>query len=418
MRYYVTIGERTFEVTLDEQGVEVDGVRAAADLRAVPGTPMHHLLLDGASHLLHAENGGAGEWLLYAHGARYEAQVMDERTRSIRTLAASSVTAGIAAVCASVPVAAAPSDAEPLRIELAAPASCPAHPTLAERIRSHTPRVREASAAESSRALRVGVTSEGDRFVADLRLIEDEEALERRVPGRTCEEVLAAIALITALAIDPLASAVPSDGGMSSQEEGARRAPDSTALRPTTPEPDAGGPPPKPVRLHARARVGVSLDLHGMGELVLGRSVWVEGALATRLAPALRIRLARTQSFTEDQNERSAYFHLTTVALETCFTAARSRATLELRPCAGLAGGVLEGASAAFGVQRMPRPWASLGAMLQGRWAIHGPLELEAALGLGLPLVRDNFFFLPRDDVYRAPGVVLLGNVGVGTTFW
>ncbi len=94
MRYYVTIGERTFEVTLDEQGVEVDGVRAAADLRAVPGTPMHHLLLDGASHLLHAENGGAGEWLLYAHGARYEAQVMDERTRTIRALTAAAAGPG------------------------------------------------------------------------------------------------------------------------------------------------------------------------------------------------------------------------------------------------------------------------------------------------------------------------------------
>ena len=39
------------------------------------------------------------------------------------------------------------------------------------------------------------------------------------------------------------------------------------------------------------------------------------------------------------------------------------------------------------------------------------------SVGLTLPLVRDNFFFLPRGDVYRAPGVVLLGNVGVGTRF-
>jgi len=94
MRYYVTIDERTVEVVLDDEGIEVDGVRVAADLRAVPGTPMHHLLLDGASHLLHAANGGPGEWLLYAHGARYEAQVMDERTRAIRALTAAAAGPG------------------------------------------------------------------------------------------------------------------------------------------------------------------------------------------------------------------------------------------------------------------------------------------------------------------------------------
>ncbi len=343
--------------------------------------------------------------------------------RSIRTLTVSALAAGVAVVCTSLSLAAAPAGAEPLRIELTAPPSCPTRPTLAERIRSHTPRVREASAAESSRALRVVVTSEGDRFVGELRLVEEGEALERRVPGRTCEEVLAAVALITALAIDPLASAVPSEAGMSIEED-AGHVPDSAPFRPTAPELDAGRPLPEPGRRHVHARVGVSLDAQGMGELVLGRSVWLEGALATRLSPALRVRLSRTQSFTEEHSGRPAHFHLTTAALDACFTAARSRGglehvgTLELRPCVMIAGGVLEGASAAFGVQRMPRPWASLGAMLQGRWAFYGPLELEAALGLGLPLVRDNFFFLPRDDVYRAPGVVLLGNVGVGTTFW
>ncbi|HEU5208987.1 MAG TPA: biotin/lipoyl-containing protein [Longimicrobiales bacterium] len=90
MRYFVTIGERTFEVTLDDEGIEVNGERVQADLRAVPGTPMHHLLLDGASHLLHAQNGTAGQWVLYANGARYDTEVVDERTRAIRALTSAS----------------------------------------------------------------------------------------------------------------------------------------------------------------------------------------------------------------------------------------------------------------------------------------------------------------------------------------
>lgn len=89
MRYYVTIGERTFEVTLDDEGMAVDGARVQADLRPVPGTPMHHLLLDGQSYLLHAASGRAGEWVLHANGARYDTEVVDERTRAIRALTSS-----------------------------------------------------------------------------------------------------------------------------------------------------------------------------------------------------------------------------------------------------------------------------------------------------------------------------------------
>lgn len=89
MRYYVTIGERTFEVTLDDEGMAVDGARVQADLRPVPGTPMHHLLLDGQSYLLHAASRRAGEWVLHANGARYDTEVVDERTRAIRALTSS-----------------------------------------------------------------------------------------------------------------------------------------------------------------------------------------------------------------------------------------------------------------------------------------------------------------------------------------
>lgn|GEM_PF-2216008 len=345
--------------------------------------------------------------------------------RSIRIVTATAVMAGLGAVCASLPVASASEaltpthEAESLRVELTAPASCPPRPTLFERVRAHTPRVREAAGGESSRALRVVVTSEGDRFVADLHLVEEDEALERRVRGKTCEEVLAAVALITALAIDPLASTVPTDAG--GPVEDAASAPDASVARSIVV--DADGGPPRSKRARVRGSIGVSLEAHGLGELVLGRSIWLEGALAAGISPAVRLRLGQTQSFTEERDLRRASFVLTTVAVDGCMTALRSKAELEgtsmleLRPCAGVAGGVLEGASSAFGVHRMPRPWVSLGAMLQGRLRIFGPLALEAALGLSFPLVRDNFFFLPRNDVYRAPDVVLLGNVGVGTTF-
>ncbi len=340
-------------------------------------------------------------------------------TRWIRIVGVGVSAALVALVASGSLSSAAPSETEALRIEATAPDSCPAR-TLGDRVRSHTSRVREAKAGERARALHVVITSEADGFVAQLRLVEEGEALERRVPGKTCEEVLAAVALITALAIDPLASAVPTDAGASREsEEIEDAAPDARA--PVVTEVDAGRPPPPRAPVHAR--FGVSLEAYGLGQVVLGRAVWIEGGLSTRAAPALRLKVARTQSFTEESEARPAFFQLTTIAVEGCVTALRTRAeldpgTIELRPCAQIASGVLEGSSSAFGsVHDMPRPWASLGAMVQARWRFFGPLELEAAFGLTVPLVRDNFFFLPRSDVYRAPGVLLLGNVGVGTTF-
>jgi hypothetical protein len=315
----------------------------------------------------------------------------------------------------------APPPSAPLRVELSAPPGCPASPDLLERVRRHTPRVRGAHADEPARSLRVHIAPRADRLVAELRLVDGSETLERQVPGRTCEEVLAAVALITAFAIDPLASATPRDVVDDVPDE----AHDAGTPDARPPPPlhvwidDRTRPAPVPEAERLHARVGVALEAHGLGQLVLGRSVWMEGWRASGLAPSLRLRLAQTRTFTVEPEGRPAFFALTTAAFEGCVTAwSTSRDVLQLRPCVAAAVGALEGASSAFGPARATtRPWASLGGRIQTRWSFWGPLALELGLGLTLPLVRDDFFFLPRIDVYRAPAVVLLGDVGIGTTF-
>ncbi len=56
MKYFVTVAGRDHEVTLDGDQVSVDGVLVAATVSTVPGTPMRHLVLDGAA----ADRGGVG----------------------------------------------------------------------------------------------------------------------------------------------------------------------------------------------------------------------------------------------------------------------------------------------------------------------------------------------------------------------
>lgn len=335
--------------------------------------------------------------------------------------------------------ATAAADAVPVRVELVAPESCPSRPTLFERVRSHTPRAREATADESSRALRVVIVPEAGRFAAELRLVEGGESLERRVAGDTCEEVLAAVALIVALTIDPLATSAPLD----TDAEGAEPTPPPEPPAPSAPgrdedarssrsrasasiSPDASERRRRPTRSAARvdASFGTSLEAYGLGEAVLGRGIWAEASLRGRASPALRLRLSRTQSFTVEREMRPAFFTLTTMGADGCVTALRNERRaddlepLVLRPCAQVSAGILEASSAAFGpVHRTRRPWLSIGAVLQARWRLVGPLALESAGGIAAPLVRDDFYFLPRTHMYRPPGAVLVGNVGIGATF-
>ena len=88
MRYIVTIGGRTIEVDLTGPRPRVDGREIDADLRAVPGTAVRHLIVDGAAHTLIARPGSRkGVWRLRLNGQAFEAQALDERTRAIRQMA-------------------------------------------------------------------------------------------------------------------------------------------------------------------------------------------------------------------------------------------------------------------------------------------------------------------------------------------
>lgn len=86
MLYHVTIGDRTVTVELEGDRVIVDGEDAGtADLAALPGTAVRHLLLDQASHTVIAHRVDSA-WALHVDGWPVEAIVVDERTRAIRAM--------------------------------------------------------------------------------------------------------------------------------------------------------------------------------------------------------------------------------------------------------------------------------------------------------------------------------------------
>jgi len=82
VKYFVTIGAQTIEVEVDGSRVLVGGKPFEAQLAAVSGTPLYHLLLSGESWTAAVEPlEDAGRWALGMVGERVEVAVQDERSR-------------------------------------------------------------------------------------------------------------------------------------------------------------------------------------------------------------------------------------------------------------------------------------------------------------------------------------------------
>jgi biotin carboxyl carrier protein len=88
MRYFVDLGAGPVAVDVDGDRVTVDGRTYDATLRALPGTPLRQLMIDGRPRTLSVHSAGRGRWELGFAGELREVEVMDERTRHIRSLTA------------------------------------------------------------------------------------------------------------------------------------------------------------------------------------------------------------------------------------------------------------------------------------------------------------------------------------------
>ena len=104
MKYIVSVAGREVEIEVDGDQVRIGGRAHTATLSSAPGTPVRQLLLDGRAQSLAVEGAGGGRWAVTRAGERWELEVMDERTRHIRSLAGSSDRArGPAALKAPMP---------------------------------------------------------------------------------------------------------------------------------------------------------------------------------------------------------------------------------------------------------------------------------------------------------------------------
>jgi len=332
-------------------------------------------------------------------------------------------------------------------------------------LRQRTGRFQLVSAAEQTRVFVVTITH-ADALVAGRLEIQGPgtEASLRNVSGKTCDEVMAALALMTALAIDPsalspsaLSPSIVSPTAPARTDLSNRTAPASAApprpppasaparLAPTpsassppssTERPDSNPPrmaPARPQALPASARWKWSAGAHGGVTLGmsptagLGGSLFVEAAApgATVLGPVLRTGLFLNQSDATLASGAGAEFQWAAAMVEGCpIRLIVGDSGVTLYPCLAFHLGVLRGQG-----RHLDRPskttdlWSDLGPVARIRVAVSARLFLEAQGMLVFPLHRLTFDVQesgPTKDpttVFAVPAVGALAGIGVSYEF-
>jgi hypothetical protein len=301
---------------------------------------------------------------------------------------------------------------ESVRIDYAAPAGCPDVTAFFLSLRERTTRFREAGPDEQARRFLVRVRTVGSSFSGRLEIRSpDGRTAVRNVDAPICDEVSNALALITALTIDPNAlTGSPKMAGTSQVEPtpGSAAGPDrprsplSAAAVVTLPllaTPDASQPWRWSAGLLGHATFLVSPTLGYGGDIF----VEAEAPDSSRLGPAVRMGIFLNQSDVELPSGRAARFQWALTEIDGC--------PVRL--------GVIHGEG-----RRISQPkktvslWSDAGPMLRLRFGVTARLFLDAQGGIVLPLHRPSFEITDMGSSMTAYSVPRLGaSAGIGVAY-
>ncbi len=345
----------------------------------------------------------------------------------------------ILAVLAAAALAAAPARAEPppLRVDYEAAPGCPGAAIFLEEIQWRTSLARVAGPEEAALPVNARIVRRGAVSRGRLVLGVGKDAITREVEGAPCDEVVSALALITALAVDPRARTAP-------KAPPPPPPPDLPPLPPPPPPPAPPlaahvtalpppaiigaplpavleGPAPAPNRPRWSLGARVSTALSVTRRPLLGGGIFAERALDERWGASLRlaVELAGTGSF--DVGPGGAWFLLGFARIEGCAFAQRARSWFLLVPCLGVEGGAIGGGGILRGslaeVSQAAVPWVA-GGILPRAAVDLGPVVIEAQGGPVFPVVRRIFSFKnPHYVVWDLPPVTWSIGLGAGVHF-
>jgi hypothetical protein len=316
-------------------------------------------------------------------------------------------------------------------LQYSADDGCPSRSEFIARVRARTQLAEFVESDGTERRFDVSARIDGHRAVGSFVSGRgNATGTARQVTSERCDDVVSALALIVALAVDPhakLDQALPS-----SEPDATRTAPDAVTAQSTSvpvaprrnphPTSTAAAPENRPHTGGGSWIFGVSAN----GQLWAGSPAIAFGGLSATvqwqslaegtLAPAVSLSIEHEQSPTiHAALGGGARFALNNAAWALCPLRVSVGSSITLRPCVGAAGGWI----AATGVREGP----IVGALQRNRpwWSIQQAVQMQAELGklwlfvaqagLAEPLWRDDFVFdYPASTPASTPNRVAIAS--------
>ena len=295
----------------------------------------------------------------------------------------------------------------PLRVDYEAPPECPGVADFNQRLTARSATHVGARADVSALVVHVGRPGRGSQAHGELsvRYADGSEA-RRVVSGDTCDSVVDALALMSAMSLDAVSSpsAPPVD------------------VPPTPPEADDAGRAGLLDRrpgLHVSAGVGGGVTFAMAPVAAPDGTAFVEVSHrgGTAWSPSLRAGFEYAASGAASVQGGDMKVTRSLAELDGC-PLEWSPGAFRLVPCIHLEGGALEASGLSVTPENTAhRPWFAAGALARARYVTSSRLFLELAGGVLAPFVRDRFFFEPTGStVFRAPAVSGFVGGAIGIT--
>jgi hypothetical protein len=264
---------------------------------------------------------------------------------------------------------------EVVELRYAAPPGCPARGAFETAILERTPNVRLGAPARRVFDVTIETVPDGFRGRVAVDRVADKELA---APG--CDELATALALVTALAIDPTAAAV--------------RATPAEAW-------------------------SFEADLDAMVEAGVGPDAMPAAVLEARASPRRRYPIEVAAIVGRDSASRAgAEARFTWFAGRIALCRRWFARAFAIDGCAhGEAGAVRAHGAMIVNQRDLTRLWLAAGVHGSARYPLDAQFFGLLQVGLSLPFVRDRYLFAPNDTIHETPAVTGWLLVGVGMRF-
>ncbi|HWO26600.1 MAG TPA: hypothetical protein VNO30_48055 [Kofleriaceae bacterium] len=319
---------------------------------------------------------------------------------------------------------------EVVELRYTAPPGCPTRDATVELIRERTAAVRFAPGAR--RVFEIRITAGEQGYTGALIV---DAAADKQLAAQRCDDLVTALALVLALAIDPAAAAGPRDppaaaaGGATGGAAAAGPPDPATAVAAAGPPgpatavaaADPPGPAGAVAAAMARPRRRVVLDgaIGGLVGAGLTPDPLLAGSLAARAtwrAVAAELALVAGRDTTVAADGRASFLWITA---RPAACQLWRRGGLELGGCGHVELGLVRAAGEDIvNARSLYRLWAAAGAHGSLRWSATGRRGFaQLQLGAAVPITRDRYWFKPGIILHETPPVTAWLGLGVGLRF-